>query len=237
VTVLLLAGPAVLDARVGEERDRIEREGASFRARVDEAYRDLVGRFPGRILAVDASGSPEAVAARIRDALDRRGEAGGAVEVGPARDDERAWLEDLLVRRWSSTEVVARGRVYDAAALPALVARIEERPVGLATYSVDGDECELVTIDSTEPGRGVGTALVDAVREAALDAGCKRLVLITTNDNTEALRFYQRRGFRLTGLRPGAVDEARRLKPGIALHDASGVPIHDEIELALELAS
>jgi hypothetical protein len=56
--------------------------------------------------------------------------------------------------------------------------------------------------------------------------------LVTTNDNLEALRFYQRRGFVLSALRAGAVDEARReLKPMIGRVGNFGIPIRDEIEL------
>lgn len=53
---------------------------------------------------------------------------------------------------------------------------------------------------------------------------------MTTND--EALRFYQRRGFRLSALRTGAVDESRsRLKPQIPTAGDFGIPVRDEIEL------
>ncbi len=58
---------------------------------------------------------------------------------------------------------------------------------------------------------------------------------MTSNDNLRALRFYQRRGFRLKELRPGAVDEARRLKPQIPLGGAEGIPMREEIELIASL--
>jgi hypothetical protein len=58
--------------------------------------------------------------------------------------------------------------------------------------------------------------------------------LVTTNDNLDALRFYQRRGFRLAKLRRGAVDAARsRLKPTIPEVGSFGIPIRDEIVLEL----
>jgi hypothetical protein len=57
--------------------------------------------------------------------------------------------------------------------------------------------------------------------------------LVTTNDNLDALRFYQRRGLRLVAVHAGAVDEARRLKPEIARVGEYGIPIRDEIELEL----
>jgi hypothetical protein len=59
---------------------------------------------------------------------------------------------------------------------------------------------------------------------------------VTTNDNVNALRFYQRRGFRLSELRAGAVDEARRQrKPSIAPVADNGIPIRDELELVIDL--
>ena len=94
---------------------------------------------------------------------------------------------------------------------------------------------EVVTLDSLRPGRGIGTALIEAVKSAASAAGCRRLWLITTNDNLHALGFYQKRGFRLVAVHPGAVDAARRLKPEIPLNGNDGIPIRDEIELEIVL--
>jgi hypothetical protein len=60
----------------------------------------------------------------------------------------------------------------------------------------------------------------------------RRLWVLTTNDNVDALRFYQRRGFRLAGLNPGAVDGARAtLKPEIPVVGAHGIPLRDELVL------
>jgi hypothetical protein len=59
------------------------------------------------------------------------------------------------------------------------------------------------------------------------------LWLVTTNDNTHALRFYHRLGFRLAALHPGAVEAARRLKPEIPLLGLDEIPIRDELELEI----
>jgi GNAT superfamily N-acetyltransferase len=134
-----------------------------------------------------------------------------------------------------ATEVVSRGRVHDASALPALVCEVEGSLGGLATYEVRGDECELVTIDAFVSGRGVGTALIGAVADEARRRACRRLWLVTTNDNLSALRFYQRRGMRIVAVHPGAVDAARRLKPSIPLVGQDGIAIRDERELELVL--
>ena len=67
----------------------------------------------------------------------------------------------------------------------------------------------------------------------AAGAGCRRFWVVTTNDNVDALRFYQRRGFRLAELRTGAVDRSRQEKPQIPRTGDYGIPLHDEIDLAL----
>lgn len=74
---------------------------------------------------------------------------------------------------------------------------------------------------------------IERVKALAPAQGCKRLFLSTTNDNLEALAFYQKRGFRLIRVCPNAVDEARRLKPSIPLVAGNGIAIRDELELEL----
>ena len=130
---------------------------------------------------------------------------------------------------------MTRGQVYDGPALPAFVAMRDGEPVGLATYRVDGDECELVSLDSLIEGVGIGSRLIEAVREKASAAGCRRLWLITTNDNMEAVRFYQKRGFVLAAVHANALETSRRLKPGIPLLGIDGIPLRDEIELEMHL--
>ena len=129
-----------------------------------------------------------------------------------------------------------RGELVEALRHPAMLAWANERLVGVATYILDGDACELLTLHAVARRSGVGTALVDAVRTRALDAGCGLLWVVTTNDNVDALRFYQRRGFRLAGLRPGAVDRSRdTVKPEIPAFGDHGIPLRDEIELEMSL--
>jgi predicted acetyltransferase/GNAT superfamily N-acetyltransferase len=158
-----------------------------------------------------------------------------AVEVrerGPG-DDE--WIAALLTERWGATEVVSRGRVHDASRLPALVAESDGEAVGLLTYREEGDGVEVVTIDSIRPSVGVGTALLARLRDDATSRGCRRIWLVTTNANIEALTFYLRRGFRLMAVHRGAVDVARVMKPSIPLVGDRGVELHDELELRLGL--
>jgi hypothetical protein len=90
---------------------------------------------------------------------------------------------------------------------------------------------ELVMLDAITAGLGVGTALIEALLSRLSAEGVEILRVTTTNDNLSALRFYQRRDFRITEVRPGAVDDARRLKPSIPIVGEYGIPIRDEIDL------
>ena len=157
------------------------------------------------------------------------------MDIRPLAESDRDWVERLVVERWGDSVVVGRGEVWVPADLPGFAALEGEGCVGLVTYKVDGNACEIVTIDALEEGRGIGTALLDAVVGTAREAGCARVQLLTTNNNLRALAFYQKRGFRLVRLVPGAIDEERSLKPSIPLVDAAGLPIRDELHLELEL--
>jgi ribosomal protein S18 acetylase RimI-like enzyme len=84
-------------------------------------------------------------------------------------------------------------------------------------------------------GIGVGTALIAAVRTIAVRSKCRRVWVITTNDNLHALRFYQRKGFSLVALHPKALDQSRKLKPEIPLIGLDGIPLRDELELEMLL--
>lgn len=148
-------------------------------------------------------------------------------------DQDLGWIKPVLTERWGGTVMISRGHAYDAAQLPGFVAWRDGERVGLATYVIAEATCELMTIDALEKQSGAGTMLLDHVVEAAKGAGCRRLFLITTNDNLDALRFYQRRGLSLCAVRPGAVTEARRQKPSIPLTGAFGIPLRDELELEM----
>jgi ribosomal protein S18 acetylase RimI-like enzyme len=150
---------------------------------------------------------------------------------------DRGIVVPLLEREWGAVEVVALslGGVVDASTLPGWIAVAEPdgEVAGLLTYLVSDVVVDIVTINAFASG-GIGSALVAAL-VADVRGTAARVRVTTTNDNTRALRFYQRAGFRLTALRQGAVEESRKIKPIPALgHD--GIPIRDELELEMELS-
>jgi len=177
--------------------------------------------------------------------------------IRPLQREDREWVAHFLDERWGSTQIVSRGESQYGHLLPGFVAErplppeggeeagdapidddeTEENPavrmekIGLLTYNVTEKECEIVTLDSLAEGMGVGTALVDALKEVAKEHGIERLWLVTTNDNLAALRFWQKREFHLVKVHTDAIAEARRLKPQIPIIGQNGIPIRDELEL------
>ena len=129
---------------------------------------------------------------------------------------------------------MVHGEIFQADLLPGFIAKLGDDIIGLLTYNIRDNQCEVISLESLIERRGVGSTLLRAVSQVAIKNGCERLWLVTTNDNLHALGFYQRRGFILCGLRLGAVDESRMIKPSIPLVSQNGIPIRDEIELEID---
>ena len=133
-----------------------------------------------------------------------------------------------------------RGELVDVLDGSGLVALLDGRPVGLVSWSVekaaDAAEVRALAVADEVHGRGIGRALLDAAGDALRAAGVRRAWLVTTNDNLAALALYQKAGWRLSALRPGAIDATRRtLKPAISETGQHGIPLRDELELELQL--
>ena len=154
-------------------------------------------------------------------------------KIRPLKKDDQDWVIPLLTEYWGSARIVTCGKILQADELPGFAAIQNGKKVGLITYRIDGDGCEIGSMNSLVEGIGVGTALVEAVKKVAQKAGCRRLWLITTNDNIKAPRFCQKRGFALAAVYPNAVDKSRKLKPEIPLVGNDGIPIRDELELEM----
>jgi N-acetylglutamate synthase-like GNAT family acetyltransferase len=158
-----------------------------------------------------------------------------AAAIRVVSEDDHPWVAALLKEYWASTEIVTRGRVHQADRLPGFIAEVDHRPVGLLTYHVADNQCEIVSLNSLREGMWIGSSLLDAAKKAARAAGCRRMWLITTNDNLAALGFYQKRGWRLVAIHRDALKESRRLKPEIPAVGIDGIPVRDEIELEMLL--
>ena len=155
------------------------------------------------------------------------------MSIEPVTDED--WLQGFVIEHWGAPGAVSRGLLISGPGIAGFKAIDDGSLAAVVTWRSHGEAWEIVTIDALTPHRGFGTALLHAVAEAAREAGARRLTLITTNDNLDALRFYQRRGWRIVAIHQGAVALSRRIKPAIPETGSYNIPIRDEIELEYPL--
>ena len=146
-------------------------------------------------------------------------------------DKDRYGALELIKRSWGGDSVVVHQELFHPHKLPGFLAfRGEVQLIGLLTYQISSEVCEIITLNSLIENQGVGTNLIEAAASEAKIQGCRLLTLITTNDNQRAVDFYNKRGFHLKEIHVGAVDQARQIKPSIPRFSPEGIPIQDEWE-------
>lgn len=136
----------------------------------------------------------------------------------------------LITDRWYSTDVVLRGEVVDMRLANPVVATEDGKVKGLLTWRVLGDALEILSLDSFEEGRGIASFLIEEAASIGRGKGCKKLLVLTTNDNLSAIALYQKRGFDLAHINHNAIERSRELKPSIPLIAENGIAIQHELE-------
>jgi N-acetylglutamate synthase-like GNAT family acetyltransferase len=150
---------------------------------------------------------------------------------------DRIWIDGFITNHWGSNIVVVHNKSYIPSQLNGYIACDGEENIGLVTYKIQNAECEIVTLNSLVENKGIGKRLVSLVEKEAKENNCKRVWLITTNDNMRAIGFYQKVGYQLINVFPNAVERSRILKPEIPLIANNGIPIRDELEFCLMLVT
>ena len=158
-------------------------------------------------------------------------------QIRPLNSGDHDWVEQFMVDHWGSAEMVAHGESILPANLPGFVCFDGDQTLGLVTYRIAGENCEMVSLNSLREQEGIGSTLLETVVAESWLQNCQRVWLITTNDNLQALNFYQKRGFHIVKVIRGAVNLSRRQKPTIPLIGMNGIPITDEIELTRPISS
>lgn len=155
--------------------------------------------------------------------------------IRPIEEKDRSFTTTALKNLWGSEKMAIRGTLIDVSPLDGFLAEDDGRIVGLVTYLIENNSCDITSLNALTPGKGIGTAFIEEVKKTAKEHNCLRLTVITTNDNTKALHFYQKRGFVISALFKDIMKEERKLKPEIPLTGEDGIPLRDEIELEMQL--
>lgn len=153
----------------------------------------------------------------------------------PMNSEIRPKVNQLIADEWAGPMIVTKGIVHDTSGADGFVSVDGGELTGYILYAINGEECEILALQSLLENRGIGSGLIRAVIETAKSRRCTRVWLITTNDNIHAIRFYQRFGFELKGVYLNALEESRKLKPSIPLLGNEGIPLKHEFEFSWTL--
>jgi len=140
-----------------------------------------------------------------------------------------------IIKGWGSDILVSRGKTYKTEDLDGILTYKKNKIIGLGLYYIKNNECEIVLLETFIQKKGIGTQIIEKIKEIAQINNCKRLWLITSNDNIDAIKFYQRRGFNIANFYKNAMDKSRELKPSIPLIGDYEIPIKDELEFEIKI--
>jgi GNAT superfamily N-acetyltransferase len=147
----------------------------------------------------------------------------------------REKIQPILDETWGAPHLAINGKLWDSRTMPGFAAVCGNEVLGYLLYEFHNGICEIMVLESVAQNIGIASALIERVKEAAKSSGVGKIIVQTSNDNTHAFRFYQRRGFTIREIRLGAMDIAPRLKPSIPLIGDDGIPLRDEIEFEIEV--
>ncbi|OFI50344.1 GNAT family N-acetyltransferase [Floricoccus tropicus] len=145
---------------------------------------------------------------------------------------EKSLVSDFFKKHWGDSKMIISTGTYDCNDLDGYAFVDDNNEIiALITYTLKDSYCEIISLDSIIEGKGLGSKLINKVEKTASENKCSQVKLITTNDNLNALKFYQKRGYRLEKIYKNAVNDARKIKKEIPKYGNYGIPLKDEIEL------
>lgn len=157
------------------------------------------------------------------------------IEYKEITHETKQQIVTFINEQWGSPEMISRGKIHRVDQLPGIIAFEEDNIVGFITFHIEHGDCEVVSLDSLQESQGIGSRLVENLVRNAREQNCRRIWLITSNDNLHAMRFYQKRGFNIVGVHVNVISEARKIQPEIPEIGNYDIPIRHEIEFELDL--
>lgn len=145
----------------------------------------------------------------------------------------RERVNHFICEHWYSTDMIIRGEIVDMSKVDGIIALENEEIMGLLTYRICNKICEITSLDSLVEGKGIGTTLIKRAIGIARECGCQKIIVVTTNDNIVAIRFYQKRGFDMAGFYRNSLADSRKIKASIPFVGDNGIPLKHEIEFEI----
>ena len=147
---------------------------------------------------------------------------------------DRELAEEIFRREFGGRQLVADGQPVTPDRAELLVAETEGGVAGALAWRRLPDALHVIAL-ATDPmwqRAGVGSYLLAEAELLARRLSLTRMVITISNDNIPAQYFYQRRGYRLMRVLPGAI---AALPQNAGLVGFAAIPIVDEIQLSKDL--
>jgi ribosomal protein S18 acetylase RimI-like enzyme len=156
-------------------------------------------------------------------------------EIIEKTNEDNKELENIVRQNWGSNKIVSKGKLYEIPTLKGILIKNNNEIIGIGLYNITDNECEITLLETFIQNIGTGTKLIEKIMEIAKHNKCKRLWLVTSNDNINALKYYQKRGFLFKNIYINEMEKARKLKPEIPFIGENNIPIRDEIEFEIKI--
>ena len=157
------------------------------------------------------------------------------IQIRKIVESDYLWIKQEWIQHFGSEKIISKGISYYPHKVPGYIAEMNNKRIGHISYFIHELDCEIVSLVVNMANSGIGSTLIEKVVSVAKKTGSKRVWLLTTNDNSNAIRFYQKKGFNIAALFPNSISELRKIQPEIPLLGFDDIPIRDEIEFEMIL--
>lgn len=140
-------------------------------------------------------------------------------------------IKDLMDTHWGGEPLIIRGKKYFPSFLDGLLVFRRKKVIGFLIYEILENTMEIVVFEVFEKFKGIGSKLLEELKQIAIKKHCEKILVMTTNDNLDALRFYQKKGFCISKIHIDSIKESRKIKPAISDIGDYGIALRDEIDL------
>ena len=158
------------------------------------------------------------------------------MQIKKVTNNDHDWLKKVAKDEWGGEFCVFLGKKFYIHELDGFYSEDEAgKKLGFITYEIQDHFCEIMNLSAFKKFQGIGTALLEKVIQEAKSQKCKKIIVRTTNDNLDALRFYQKKGFVISKIYKNALDADRKIKPSIPKIGDYGIEMRDCIELECQI--
>lgn len=157
------------------------------------------------------------------------------VHIGDLCSIEKDSIMAKIKTNWGSTSIVYSGMVYDLNTLKGIALKNNDIIVSILFYQVINKELNIILLESFVKRKGFGRIILQKIKEISKGNKYKRIIVTTTNDNIDAIKFYQLNEFDIIEVKFNAVDLSRKIKPEIPSVGNYGIKIKHELIFGFDI--